>query len=82
MKLVRILAVLSLGACATQDATSPGREAAAVRHEPRYRAPGSEDAERSAIVAAPEHSGGAVSHAAELLGMGRTTLWRKSRDTA
>jgi len=27
--------------------------------------------------AALEHSGGMVSRAAELLGMGRTTLWRK-----
>lgn len=61
----------------TQHLPTAVREAAAVRHEPRYRAPGSEDAERSAIVAALEHSGGAVSHAAELLGMGRTTLWRK-----
>lgn len=53
------------------------REAVATQHEVRYRAPASHDAERSAIIAALEHSGGAVSRAAELLGMGRTTLWRK-----
>lgn len=61
----------------TQHLPAAVRDAAAARHEPRYRAPGSEDAERSAIVAALEHSGGTVSHAADLLGMGRTTLWRK-----
>jgi two-component system response regulator HydG len=53
------------------------REAVVTQLEVRYRAPASQDAERSAIVAALEHSGGAVSRAAELLGMGRTTLWRK-----
>lgn len=61
----------------TQHLPTVVRDAAAARHEPRYRAPESEDAERSAIVAALEHSGGTVSRAAELLGMGRTTLWRK-----
>lgn len=61
----------------TQHLPTAVRDAAAARHEPRYRAPGSENAERSAIVAALEHSGGAVARAAELLGMGRTTLWRK-----
>jgi transcriptional regulator with GAF, ATPase, and Fis domain len=53
------------------------REAMATQHDARYRAPASHDAERSAIVAALEHSGGALTRAAELLGMGRTTLWRK-----
>ncbi|HEV8362108.1 MAG TPA: sigma-54 dependent transcriptional regulator [Gemmatimonadaceae bacterium] len=53
------------------------REAVATQLEARYRAPASPDAEQSAIVAALEHSGGVVSRAAELLGMGRTTLWRK-----
>lgn len=61
----------------TQHLPTAVRDAAAARHTPRYRAPGLEDAERSAIVAALEHSGGTVSRAAELLGMGRTTLWRK-----
>jgi two-component system response regulator HydG len=45
----------------------------------RYRssAPGQE--ERAAIEAALDHAGGTLSRAAELLGMGRTTLWRKMR---
>lgn len=43
----------------------------------RYRTlPGDED-ERSAILAALEVAGGSRSRAAEILGMGRTTLWRK-----
>jgi DNA-binding NtrC family response regulator len=43
----------------------------------RYRAlPGDED-ERGAILAALEAAGGSRSRAAEILGMGRTTLWRK-----
>ena len=45
----------------------------------RYRAAGPEESERAAIEAALAHSGGALSRAAELLGMGRTTLWRKIR---
>ncbi|MGQ0539645.1 MAG: sigma-54-dependent transcriptional regulator [Gemmatimonadaceae bacterium] len=61
----------------TQHLPAEVRSAVAARQEPRYRAPRSEDIERSAIVAALEHSGGVVSRAAELLGMGRTTLWRK-----
>jgi DNA-binding NtrC family response regulator len=43
---------------------------------PRYRA-SPEDDERAAIVAALERSGGVLSQSADLLGMGRTTLWRK-----
>ena len=46
---------------------------------PRYRAGGSADDERAAIEAALAHADGALSRAADLLGMGRTTLWRKMR---
>ncbi|HEX6942407.1 MAG TPA: sigma-54 dependent transcriptional regulator [Gemmatimonadaceae bacterium] len=46
---------------------------------PRYRSALPEDDERAAIEAALNHAGGTVSRAAELLGMGRTTLWRKMR---
>ena len=46
---------------------------------PRYRSALPEDDERAAIEAALSHAGGTVSRAAELLGMGRTTLWRKMR---
>jgi len=45
----------------------------------RYRASEPADDERAAIEAALEHTGGVISRAAELLGMGRTTLWRKMR---
>ena len=45
----------------------------------RYRATETADAERAAIVAALEQTGGALARTAELLGMGRTTLWRKLR---
>jgi two-component system response regulator HydG len=45
----------------------------------RYRSSIPEDDERAAIEAALTHAGGTLSHAAELLGMGRTTLWRKMR---
>ena len=45
--------------------------------EARYRATRSADGERDAIVAALEQTDGAIARAAELLGMGRTTLWRK-----
>jgi two-component system response regulator HydG len=45
----------------------------------RYRTTGPEEDERAAIEAALAHSGGGLSRAAELLGMGRTTLWRKIR---
>ena len=54
------------------------RDAADRTGEPRYRA-ASADEEREIIVAALEQTGGAVSRTAELLGMGRTTLWRKLR---
>ena len=45
--------------------------------ESRYRATRSADDERDAILAALEQTDGAIARAAELLGMGRTTLWRK-----
>ena len=45
--------------------------------EERYRGYKSEDDERAAIIAALERSDGVRARAAELLGMGRTTLWRK-----
>jgi DNA-binding NtrC family response regulator len=44
----------------------------------RYQArAGDAHHEREAIVAALEQTGGGLAHAASLLGMGRTTLWRK-----
>jgi two-component system response regulator AtoC len=45
----------------------------------RYRAVDDAAEEREAIRAALELTEGAVTRAAELLGMGRTTLWRKMR---
>jgi two-component system response regulator HydG len=48
-------------------------------HGARYKASSAPDDERAAIEAALAHTGGTLSRAAELLGMGRTTLWRKMR---
>jgi len=45
----------------------------------RYKASAPADDERASIEAALAHTGGVLSRAAELLGMGRTTLWRKIR---
>jgi two-component system response regulator HydG len=45
----------------------------------RYRAHDAPGDERSAILAALEEAGGSRWRAAEILGMGRTTLWRKMR---
>ena len=53
------------------------RQGADATNEARYRASQSRDEERDAIVAALEQTDGAIARAAELLGMGRTTLWRK-----
>jgi two-component system response regulator AtoC len=48
------------------------------RASERYHAATGAD-ERASIAAALDAAGGAVSRAAELLGMGRTTLWRKMK---
>jgi two-component system response regulator HydG len=45
----------------------------------RYRVPDAQGDERSTILAALEEAGGNRVRAAEILGMGRTTLWRKMR---
>jgi DNA-binding NtrC family response regulator len=45
----------------------------------RYRSSGPAEDERQAIEDALAHAGGSLTRAAELLGMGRTTLWRKLR---
>ncbi len=45
----------------------------------RYRSNDADDDERSAILAALEQAGGTRSRAAEIMGMGRTTLWRKMK---
>jgi two-component system, NtrC family, response regulator HydG len=45
----------------------------------RYKASAPPDDERAAIEGALAHTGGVLSRAADLLGMGRTTLWRKMR---
>ena len=47
--------------------------------ESRYRVPTESGDERAAIEAALAETGGALAKTAELLGMGRTTLWRKLR---
>jgi transcriptional regulator of acetoin/glycerol metabolism len=44
----------------------------------RYQAPTGDD-ERAAIETALVATGGTLTKAAELLGMGRTTLWRKMK---
>jgi two-component system response regulator HydG len=46
----------------------------------RYRRGGTETDERSQIVQALDMAGGVRSRAAEMLGMGRTTLWRKLKE--
>ena len=55
------------------------RAAADVSSSGRYRAAVPVEDERAAIEAALAHANGTLSRAAELLGMGRTTLWRKIR---
>jgi len=49
------------------------------QHDPRYRAAEGDRDERAAIAAALEETSGALARTAELLGMSRTTLWRKMR---
>ena len=48
-------------------------------HDRRYRATPSTDDERLVILSALTHANGVISRAAEVLGMGRTTLWRKMK---
>jgi DNA-binding NtrC family response regulator len=55
-----------------RDAQDPAQGA-------RYKASAAPDDERAAIETALAHTGGNLSRAADLLGMGRTTLWRKMR---
>jgi DNA-binding NtrC family response regulator len=52
---------------------------AASRLESRYRAASPPDDERATILAALERADGVRARAAEMLGMGRTTLWRKMK---
>ena len=47
---------------------------------PRYSGPAGSEDERSAILRALNEAGGVRAKAAELLGMGRTTLWRKMKE--
>ena len=56
-----------------------GAASMAGAREIRYRADAPAETERAAIAAALAETGGAIARAAELLGMGRTTLWRKLR---
>ncbi len=56
-----------------------GVEPDAVEPE-RYRGPGSDDQERQAIMAALDEADGVRTRAAEILGMSRTTLWRKMNE--
>ncbi|MCL7970265.1 MAG: sigma-54 dependent transcriptional regulator [marine benthic group bacterium] len=58
--------------------TAPGRDALA--DDPRYAAPADGDAERAAIAAALDAADGHREKAARMLGMSRTTLWRKMKD--
>jgi len=46
----------------------------------RYQATGSEDGEKEAILDALRQADGIRTRAADLLGMGRTTLWRKMKE--
>ncbi len=56
-----------------------GEDDTAVPDGERYSREGDAEEERAAIIAALEETGGVRSRAAELLGMGRTTLWRKMK---
>ncbi|MEJ2343725.1 MAG: helix-turn-helix domain-containing protein, partial [Gemmatimonadales bacterium] len=55
------------------------KPASADRREGRYRTSTDAEDERAAIVAALDESAGVRVKAAELLGMSRTTLWRKMK---
>ncbi len=56
----------------------PAAGGAALR-EQRYRGGNASDDERREILSVLEATGGALAQSAELLGMGRTTLWRKMK---
>ena len=58
------------------DLRPAGRPGLEMR-EQRYRGATAAEEERAAIVSVLEATGGALAQSAELLGMGRTTLWRK-----
>jgi two-component system, NtrC family, response regulator HydG len=78
MSLVERAAVDSgFGRIEAQHLPSELRRGSDAGADARYRATQSADDERDAIVAALEQTDGALARAAELLGMGRTTLWRK-----
>ncbi|MDH3204983.1 MAG: sigma-54 dependent transcriptional regulator [Gemmatimonadota bacterium] len=53
---------------------------AATATDPRYRQAGSVEDERDKILSALREAGGVRVRAAEILGMGRTTLWRKIQE--
>jgi len=55
----------------------PASNGATELREQRYRGTVPADEERAVIVPALEQTGGALPQSAELLGMGRATLWRK-----
>ncbi len=67
------------GRIEAQHLTEGVRSAGDASAAGRYRASGPEADEKAAIESALAHAGGTLSRAAELLGMGRTTLWRKMR---
>jgi two-component system response regulator HydG len=60
------------------DLRPAARDGLEVR-EQRYRGANAADDERAAIMSVLEATGGALAQSAELLGMGRTTLWRKMK---
>jgi DNA-binding NtrC family response regulator len=57
----------------------PEGRASGTGPEERYRA-GDPESERESILAALDEAGGSRSRAADLLGMSRTTLWRRMRE--
>jgi DNA-binding NtrC family response regulator len=67
----------SFGRIEAQHLPAEVRRYSETNADGRYRTEQSVDDERDAIVAALEQTDGALAKAAELLGMGRTTLWRK-----
>jgi len=57
-----------------------GGEARDLDSMDRYATSSSPETEREAIVAALDEAGGIRTKAARILGMGRTTLWRKLKE--